>query len=236
MLQPQPVFHALAQGAQSAYAVRLRASGEIAKLAARMKPAIALAVFVVVLGDFANELNAAQPSGPRTGRVRVEGHSLTDDNGQFLGLGVSYFTALWRCKHDRERLESDLAFLARQGFNYYRMLSMVGYHPAWEGREIAPVSFANKDGKRVGAWPDYWEQLRQLIDLAYDRYGLRVQITIFADAQLMPQKEARIEHMRKLLADVGSTRSSCWKWRTKRGKTVSPVMKAWPTCASLQNT
>ena len=53
-------------------------------------------------------------------------HSFADDNGPFLGLGVSYFTALWRCKHDRPRLEKDLAFLAKQGFNYYRMLSMVG--------------------------------------------------------------------------------------------------------------
>jgi hypothetical protein len=54
----------------------------------------------------------------------------------------------------------------------------------------------------VEAWPDYWEQLRQLIDLAYDRHGLRAQITIFADAQLMPQKEVRLEHLRKLLAEV----------------------------------
>ena len=144
----------------------------------------------------------AQPGGRRAGRVRVVGHSLADDDGPFLGLGVSYFTALWRCKHDRPRLEADLAFLSRQGFNYYRMLSMVGHHPAWEGREIAPVSFTNRDGKRVEAWPDYWQQLRDLIDLAYDRYGMRTQITIFADAQLMPDKEARIEHMRKLLADV----------------------------------
>jgi hypothetical protein len=37
----------------------------------------------------------------RSGRVRVVDHSLVDDGGPFLGLGVSYFTALWRCKHDR---------------------------------------------------------------------------------------------------------------------------------------
>src|SRR5687767_14543994 len=138
----------------------------------------------------------------RAGRVRVDGRALADDGGHFLGLGVSYFTALWRCKHDRARLEADLSFLSRQGFNYYRMLSMVGHHRGWDGREIAPVSFTRRDGKRVEAWPDYWEQLRQLIDLAYDRYGLRTQVTIFADAQLMPDKPARIEHMRKLLAEV----------------------------------
>lgn len=162
----------------------------------------ALSVVTIVLVALANGLPAAQPDGPRTGCVRIVSHSLTDDNGPFLGLGVSYFTALWRCKHDRERLESDLAFLARQGFNYYRMLSMVGYFPAWAGRESAPVAFTGREGRRVDAWPDYWEQLGRLIDLAYDRYELRAQITVFADAQLMPQKEARIEHMRKLLAEV----------------------------------
>jgi hypothetical protein len=163
---------------------------------------VRLAVIIFLFIAFAEVLPAAQPDGPRSGHVRIVNHSLTDDNGPFLGFGVSYFTALWRCKNDRERLERDLAFLAQQGFNYYRMLSMVGYYPSWGGREIAPVPFANKDGKRVDAWPDYWEQLRQLIDLAYDRHGLRTQITIFADAQLMPQKEVRLEHTRKLLADV----------------------------------
>ena len=72
------------------------------------------------------------------------------------------------------------------------MLSMVGHHPAWEGREIAPVAFTTRDGRRVEAWPDYRERLGELIDLAYDRYGLRIQITIFADAQLMPEKDARV--------------------------------------------
>jgi hypothetical protein len=70
---------------------------------------------------------AAPPLARRSGRVRVIDHSLVDDGGPFLGLGVSYFTALWRCKNDRPRLKSDLAFLSRQGFNYFRMLSMVGW-------------------------------------------------------------------------------------------------------------
>ena len=138
----------------------------------------------------------------RKGPVRVEGNALADDNGPFLGLGASYFTALWRCKHDRPRLEADLAFLSKQGFNYYRMLSMVGHHPAWDGREIAPAAFTRRDGKRVEAWPDYWQQFRDLVDLAYDRHGLRTQITIFADAQLMPDKGARVEHMGRVVADV----------------------------------
>ncbi len=138
----------------------------------------------------------------RSGRVKLDGHGLGDDGSPFLGFGVSYFTALWRFRNDRKRLESDLEFLSTQGFNYYRMLSMVGWFAAWDGLEIAPVSFTSRSGKRVDAWPDYWQQLAGLVDLAYDRYGMRTQITIFADAQLMPTKPARIEHMGKLLKDV----------------------------------
>jgi hypothetical protein len=168
--------------------------------------AIALASMSICVAAGAEVQEKAAPASTvmvrRTGRVRVDGHALRDDDGPFLGLGVSYFTALWRCKHDRPRLEADLAFLSRQGFNYYRMLSMVGYNASWEGREVAPVAFTRRDGKRVEAWPDYWKQLRDLIDLAYDEHGMRTQVTVFADAQLMPDKAARVEHMRKLLTEV----------------------------------
>jgi hypothetical protein len=145
-------------------------------------------------------------AAPYTGAVRVIGHGLTDDKGPFLGLGVSYFTALRRFRNDLPRLERDLAFLSRQGFVYTRVFTMVGWYPAWDGLEIAPVSFTSRSGKRVDGWPDYWRCLSGLVDLAYDRYGMRTQLTIFADAQLMPRKEDRIEHMRRLLAEVVSGR------------------------------
>jgi len=50
----------------------------------------------------------------------------------------------------------------------------------------------------VAAWPDYWERFEETIDLIY-KQGVRTEITIFADAQLMPKKSDRIEHMTKLL-------------------------------------
>jgi len=78
-------------------------------------------------------VSGAQPSRAPAGRVRLVGSSLADDNGPFLGIGASYFTALWRCKYDPPRLNKDLAFLAAHGFNYYRMFSMVGYDRRWEG-------------------------------------------------------------------------------------------------------
>lgn len=150
----------------------------------------------------ADHLPKANVLSKRTGTVRVVDHALMDGQGPFLGLGVSYFTALWRCRNDRARFESDLQFLSQQGFNYYRMLSMVGWNRAWDGLEIAPISFSSREKKQVEAWPDYWQQLNEMIDLGYDRYRLRSQITIFADAQLMPRKEDRLEHLRRLLAEV----------------------------------
>ncbi len=145
---------------------------------------------------------APPPGGP----VQVMGNSLADSAGPFLGLGASYMTALRRSKFDRPRLESDLDFLARQGFNYVRVLSMVGWNASWEGLEIAPVSFSNQRGHPVAAWPDYWEQFRDLIDLVASR-GMRTQVTVFADAQLMPEKPARIRHLAGALSSLAGRES-----------------------------
>ncbi len=139
---------------------------------------------------------------PRTGRVALDGHALTDGHGDFPGLGASYFQALRRTKFDRARYRSDLDFLARQGFDYIRTLSMVGGNSAWEGKEIAPITFTNDKGQTVQGWNDYWQQFRDMIDIAYDEFGLRTQVTIFADAQLMPNEADRIAHMQNVLANI----------------------------------
>lgn len=130
--------------------------------------------------------------------VRLAGKSLCDDNGPFLGLGVSYFQALRKAKHDRARLSSDLALFAANGFNYVRILSMVN----WDGLEIAPVSFTNSAGHPVEGWPDYWQQFRDLLDLVAEN-GLRAEVTIFADAQyVMPAKSDRQAHLDGILANI----------------------------------
>ena len=133
-----------------------------------------------------------------TNVVRLEGRTLHDQSGPFLALGASYFQALRRAKFDRARFESDLEFLASKKFNFVRILSMVGWFKAWDGIEIAPVAFKNREGKAVPAWPDYWQHFGEMIDIIY-RHGMRTEITIFADAQLMPKKSDRIDHMTKVL-------------------------------------
>jgi hypothetical protein len=130
--------------------------------------------------------------------VRVNGKSLRDNRGPFLGLGASYFQALRRAKYDRARLTNDLVLLAAKGFNYVRVLSMVN----WDGLEIAPVSFVNSVGKSVTGWPDYAQQLRDLLDIIA-AHGLRAELTIFADAQyIMPAKLTRQAHLDTILAAI----------------------------------
>ncbi len=135
---------------------------------------------------------------PGVDLVRVDGTSLRDHHGPFLGLGVTYMQALRRCKFDRPRFESDCALLASKGFNYHRALSMVG----WDDLEIAPVTFTNSAGQVVQAWSDYDQQLKAMIDVAYT-LGLRTELTIFADAQhVMPGDAARMTHLDRILAAI----------------------------------
>lgn len=108
------------------------------------------------------------PDVQSRGPVRLDGRAFADDSGPFNALGVSLFWALWAEKHAPERLDATLAFLARHGVDYVRILAMVGA-PSWEDRVIDP------------AWPDYWET----VDAFFERLGrhdLRAQVTLFADA------------------------------------------------------
>lgn len=89
-------------------------------------------------------------------------------------LAASLFKAAWAYRHDRPWLESQLEWLSAHDVDAIRALGVVGDPGApdyWDGREI--------DWR----WPDYDEVIAGVTDLAYDKYGLQVQWTIFADAQ-----------------------------------------------------
>lgn len=165
-------------------------------------PMTAAALSALFLSAVMGEDGARRPR-LAAGVVRLDGRSLCDANGPFLGLGASYFQALRHAKYDRARLESNLGFLVANGFNYVRVLSMVN----WDGLEIAPVEFTNHAGHRVEAWPDYWERFGDLLDLA-GRKGLRVEITVFADAQyVMPDRSSRVAHLEGILANLAGRES-----------------------------
>ena len=141
-----------------------------------MRRAIGLTLLLGVL------VPAAPPSAQerRTGAIRISGRAVADAQGEFPALGASLFWAAWAYKHDRPRLDDHLTLLASHGFDYIRALGVVGRQPVWAGREI--------DWR----WPDYNQVIAGLTDHAYDRFGLRVEWTLFGDAdQVIPNPADR---------------------------------------------
>jgi hypothetical protein len=124
----------------------------------------------------------------RSGPVRVSGRAVADNGGEFAALGASLFWAAWAYKNDRPRLDAHLKLLADHNFHYIRALGVVGRQPYWAGREI--------DWR----WPDYDQVIAGLTDHAYDQFGLRVQWTIFADAeQVIPDPADRVRLVDRFL-------------------------------------
>lgn len=123
------------------------------------------------------------PPAERGGLVRLSGNAFVDDGGPFLARSATMMWAAWAYRHDRPRLEDNLAFLSARGFHGIRALGVVGDPAArdyWDGREIDPH------------WPDYAEVIAGLTDLAWDEYGLRIEWTLIGDGQItVPTPEDR---------------------------------------------
>jgi len=127
-------------------------------------------------GDYEGPiLEYARRQEARLGPVRLAGRSLVDDGGAWLGLGTSLFWAGWGWLHDRGRLDENLACAAgerpgHEAVDYLRVLACVG-HPGvsgtWQDRAITADDILSTD------------VVAELTDHAYDRYGLRLQWTIF---------------------------------------------------------
>jgi hypothetical protein len=114
----------------------------------------------------------------RTGVVRAEGRAVADAAGPFNALGATLFWGAWAYKSDRARLERNLKTLSTAGVDYVRVLGSVG-GTSWEDRETDP------------RWSDYDAIIAGMTDLAYDRYGIRVQWTLFGGAPFTPSGPTR---------------------------------------------
>ncbi len=123
-------------------------------------------------------MTLASPLEARTGLVRAEGRAVADAAGPFNALGATLFWGAWAYKFDRARLERNLEILSAAGIDYVRVLGSVG-GASWEDRQTDP------------RWPDYDAIIAGMTDLAYDRYGLRVQWTIFGGAPFTPAGTGR---------------------------------------------
>ena len=120
-----------------------------------------------------------------SGSVRLDGNAFADDEGTYNALGASLMWGLWAAKNDPAKLISTLDYLS-PFVDYVRVLSMVGSLPYWEGRVIDPFD------------SDYETTLTTLLDAATER-GLRVQVVLFADAQvMMPSHQDRREWVQQM--------------------------------------
>ncbi len=140
---------------------------------------------------------------PNRGLLSLSGQSLRDSEGPFLSLGFTYMEALGFCRRDRQRFESDVAFMASRGFKHMRILSEV---PAaddqdyWWGREINASTYTCPHGSVANEWSDYDQQFRDMIDIAYDRYGMRTEVTIFGGAgDSFPTYAGRQAHCQRIV-------------------------------------
>jgi hypothetical protein len=140
-----------------------------------------VAVLIGVLGSTASQTVQGRQAGEDdrpSGQVRLAGRAVVDADGPFNALGATLFWGAWGYKFDRARLERNLESLRSAGVDYIRVLGAVGGR-GWEDRETDP------------RWTDYDDVVGGLTDLAYDRYGMRVQWTIFGGSPTTPTGAAR---------------------------------------------
>lgn len=154
-----------------------------------------MTLFVLPPGDGAGSPDpAVQPSSAgniagRPGIVHARDRLFADDEGPLLALGTTLFWGLWGYEHDRDRLGRNLAAVSYAGFDYIRVLAIVG-PDGWRDRTVDPRE-SGWDG-RVGA----------LTDWAYDQYGLRVQWTIFGGVDSTPNPASRADAVGRFAATV----------------------------------
>ncbi len=137
---------------------------------------------------------SGQTDNARRGIVRGDGHAFVDDGGAFLARGASMFWALWGYERDRERLGRNLATLREWGFDYIRVLGVVGAPGDRPGPVCGPgVSGCDswRDRRLDPTAPHYAQDIAGFTDWAYNTYGLRVQWTIFGGTEFTPTADAR---------------------------------------------
>ena len=151
----------------------------------RMKNTVVLVIGLFALapsdslvGPVVAQARQSAQAAAQAGPVRTEGRAVADAAGQFNALGATLFWGAWGYKFERARLERNLATLDAAGIDYVRVLGSVG-GASWADRQTDP------------GWDNYDAIIAGLTDLIYDRYGMRVQWTLFGGAPFTPPGAAR---------------------------------------------
>jgi hypothetical protein len=127
-------------------------------------------------------------AGRRAGIVRLVNRTFADDQGPFLGVGTTLFWAHWGFIHDRPKLEAHLKFLSGK-VDYIRIIVVCW----WPERTVTIQDALARDS------------LRGLADLAYDKYGIRLEPTLFSGdgRSTASEREAIVRHVAAQLKDRG---------------------------------
>lgn len=161
-----------------------------------------LALALAILGGIA----ALQLPARSGGIVHARGASFADARGPFLALGATLFWGPWGYKFDRERLERTLQFLAKHNVDYVRVLGQVGTpddpDDSWSDRPIDPRwdDPCPASGDAPPTCGTYDDVIAGFTDLAYDRYGLRVEWTIFGGIGFTPTPQSRVALVDRMIA------------------------------------
>jgi hypothetical protein len=166
------------------------------------------------------------PAQPRRGIPRVEGHVFVDEDGQYLALGATLFPEPWLYRHDRVRLEENLACLTgrspdrtgcpkTRAVDYVRVLGAVG------GTGAACDPQTNPWGCRTTTIEDLLTTnlIAQVTDLNYDVYGLRTEWTVLGGSVGSP--EAREALVRRFVEQLGP--------RAQKVQHLEVVNEGWST-------
>ena len=146
------------------------ACGGAAPPPAPAAPAVETAAPIVPEGAIDSVRQAVGDPSPQArvprGRVRLDGRAFVDDGGPRPALGASLFWLAWGYRHDRDRVDRNLRWLAERGVDFVRAFAEV-CGDTWSDREVRPDR------------NDYAETLRGSTRLAM-QHGLRVEWTLFA--------------------------------------------------------
>jgi hypothetical protein len=144
----------------------------------------------LILVAAAAEQNERAPRvSQRTGAVRAIDRGFVDDGGPFLALGTTLFWALWGVEHDKDRLAQNLETARSSGFDYIRVLAIVGPEH-WTDRTVDPRT------------PNWGSNISALTDWVYDRHQLRIQWTIFGGIGTTPTVESRASAVDRFLKAI----------------------------------
>lgn len=111
----------------------------------------------------------------RKGAVSLSNKALKDGDGEFVALGATTMWLLHAYQNDKAKLDRNLKFLKENGFDYVRALGALSRQPL-------PADNFWANHQMYSEHPTHAIDIAGLTDYAYDKFGLRIEWTLFGGA------------------------------------------------------